>query len=67
MQYKDFSSMPLVLSVDDIAETLSIGRIKAYRLVNEGQIRALKVGNHFRIPRYSFLEFLKGPDSATSA
>lgn len=44
MQYKDFSSMPLVLSVDDIAETLSIGRNKAYRLVNEGQIRALKIG-----------------------
>ena len=67
MQYKDFSSMPLVLSVDDRAETLSIGRNKAYRLVNEGQIRALKIGNHFRIPRDAFVEFLKSSNSATPA
>lgn len=67
MQYKDFSSMPLVLSVDDIAETLSIGRNKAYRLVNEGQIRALKIGNHFRIPREAFMDFLKNSTPATSA
>lgn len=59
MQYRDFSSMPLVLNVSDIAETLNIGRNKAYRLVNEGQIQALKIGNHFRIPRDSFVEFIR--------
>ena len=60
MVYTDFGSMPLVLSVSDIADTLAIGRNKAYALVNSGKIRALKIGNHYRIPRESFIAFIKG-------
>lgn len=63
MQYTDFASMPLVLSVNDIAETLAIGRNKAYSLINDGEIKALKIGNHFRIPREAFIEFLKGANA----
>lgn len=58
MVYKDFSSMPLVLNVEDIADTLSIGRNKAYGLINSGQLPALKLGNHYRIPREAFITFL---------
>ncbi len=63
MKYTDFSSMPLVLSVNDIAETLAIGRNKAYSLINGGEIKALKIGNHFRIPREAFIEFLKNTNA----
>lgn len=59
MTYVRFDDMPLVLSVTDIADTLMIGRNKAYNLVNSGQIKALRIGNHYRIPRESFLAFLK--------
>lgn len=59
MVYKDFESMPLVLSVIDIADTLSVGRNKAYELVNSGKIKSLRLGNNFRIPRESFIDFLK--------
>ena len=59
MQYTDFASMPMVLTVNDIAETLAIGRNKAYLLVKSGKIKALRIGNHFRIPRESFVEFLQ--------
>lgn len=52
--------MPFVLDVSDIADTLKIGRNKAYELVNKGQIKALKVGNQYRIPRDSFISFIKG-------
>lgn len=58
MIYKDFGSMPLVLNVEDIADTLAIGRNKAYSLINSGQLPALKLGNHYRIPRESFIAFL---------
>lgn len=60
MKYYDFKSMPLVLDVRDIADTLAIGRNCAYDLVNSGQIRSVKVGNHYRIPRDAFIEFLMG-------
>lgn len=65
MQYTDFSSMPMVLTVNDVAETLAIGRNKAYTLVNTGVIKALKIGQHYRIPREALVDFIKnGAQSA---
>ena len=60
MVYRSTEDMPLVLNVEDIADTLMIGRNKAYNLVNSGKITALRIGNHYRIPRDSFITFLKG-------
>ena len=65
MVYKNFDTMPLVLSVEDIADTLAIGRNKAYALVNTGTIKVLKIGQHYRIPREEFISFVKnGAQSA---
>lgn len=60
MVYRSTEDMPLVLNVEDIADTLMIGRNKAYNLVNSGKIKALRIGNHYRIPRDSFIAFLMG-------
>ena len=59
MQYTDFSSMPMVLTVNDVAETLAIGRNTAYALVNTGAIKALRIGQHYRIPREALVDFIK--------
>lgn len=65
MVYHNFDSMPLVLSVEDVADTLAIGRNKAYGLVNSGAIKALKIGQHYRVPREEFIDFIKkGAQSA---
>lgn len=64
MVYKDFATMPMVLTVADIADTLAIGRCKAYTLVNTGVIKALKIGNSYRIPREVFIAYLKGENVA---
>ena len=66
MIYNNFDTMPLVLSVEDIADTLAIGKNKAYTLVNSGQIRALKLGNHYRIPREAFIAFVRGDEPMAS-
>lgn len=66
MRYKNFSDLPLVLNVEDIADTLAIGKNKAYTLVNSGQIRALKLGNHYRIPREAFIAFVRGDEPMAS-
>ncbi len=60
MIYRNFESMPLVLDVVDISDTLKIGRNKAYELIANGDIKAIKIGNHYRVLRDSFIEFLKG-------
>lgn len=65
MVYRNFESMPLVLDVVDVADTLKIGRNKAYELINSGQIRAVKIGNHYRVLRDSFIAFVKGEGVAS--
>lgn len=59
MTYTTFDSMPLVLDVIDIADTLGIGRNKAYSLVNSGTIRALKIGQQYRIPRENLIRYIE--------
>lgn len=63
MIYRNFESMPLVLDVCDIADTLKIGKNKAYELINSGEIKAVKIGNHYKILRDSFIAFLRGEAS----
>ena len=63
MKYFNFDSMPLILEVSDIADTLKIGRNKAYELINSGTIKAIKVGNHYKVLRESFIAFLRGDAS----
>ncbi len=60
MKYRDFESMPFVIGVLDIADTLNIGRNAAYDLINSGRIKALKIGNQYRVPRESFFSFVNG-------
>ena len=60
MKYNAFDTMPLILEVSDISDTLKIGRNKAYELVNSGRIKAIKIGNHYKVLRDSFIDFLRG-------
>ncbi len=54
-------SNTLALRVEEMAHILSISRNSAYELVRSGQIRAVKVGRIYRIPKSALDEFLDGP------
>jgi len=55
-------TLPLVLSVPDLAKILHIGRNSAYQLVNSGRIRAIRIGKNIRIPQSALLEYLNHPE-----
>ena len=57
-------SLPLVLSVMDLAEILQIGRNRAYQLVNSGHIRVIRIGKSIRIPQSALLEYLNNADES---
>ena len=59
MKYNDFGSMPLLLHVVDLADTLEIGRNAAYNLANSGQIPIIKIGSKIRVPRDGLIRFIK--------
>lgn len=54
-----FENYPDVLTVADLQKALGIGRSTAYRLIREGHIRHLRIGDKIKIPRLSLVEYVK--------
>lgn len=53
-----YSDLPLVLHVKDLAKALSISQNTAYELVRSGQIRSIRTGRIYRIPKDALIEYL---------
>ena len=54
----NIEQLPLVLRIDALMPVRKIGRNAAYALVRSGQIKALRIGNSYRIPRSELPRFL---------
>ena len=52
-------SLPLLLTVGEMASVLRIGRNSAYQLVKDGNIQSIHVGRSIRIPRNALVQFLR--------
>ena len=53
-----WKELPLVLHVKDLSTLLSVSHNTAYELVRSGQIRSIRVGRNYRIPRDAVEEYL---------
>lgn len=59
MQSTAFDSLPLLLTVGEMASVLRIGRNAAYQLVKGGSIHSIHVGRSIRIPRNALVKFVE--------
>ena len=59
----EYNSLPVVLSVPELAEVLHIGRNAAYGLVKSGQIRCIRIGKNIRIPQTALMDYLNHTDN----
>ena len=55
----NIESLPLLLTVSDLASILRIGRNAAYQLVKDGNIQSIRVGRSIRIPRKAQIQFME--------
>lgn len=55
-------SLPLVLTVPEVAETLRVSDDAVYRLCQDGDLDARRVGRRWIIPRRAVLAFLGEED-----
>lgn len=55
----EISTLPLILTVDDLTRIFAIGKNTAYELIHSGAIRSVRVGRSFRIPRDAIADFLQ--------
>lgn len=44
------SHMPLLLTAEEAAAQLGVGRTKMFALMSEGEIESVRIGRHRRIP-----------------
>ena len=55
---RDFSDLPIVLTVSQVARALNLGRDTTYDLVRSGHIRSVRVGHQYRVPKAAHMEYL---------
>lgn len=54
-----FNTYPDVMSVQQVRSALKIGRTAVYRLLESNEIRCFKIGNAYKIPKTSLVEFVQ--------
>lgn len=54
-----FEELPDVLTVQQVRQALGIGRTAVYRLLENQQIRCFMIGNAYKIPKSSLIEFVR--------
>lgn len=56
-QLKDmFSEYGDIVTVEEVMKMLQIGRVSIYQMLKSGEIRSLKVGEKYVIPKKSVIE-----------
>ena len=54
-----------ILSVEQIGETLFIGRNAVYKLLNSGELKAFRIGKTWKIPNAALIEFISKKSGVT--
>ena len=55
---------PLVLTVEEAAKALRIGRTAAYEAVRRGEIPSVRIGRSLRVPRHALDKMLGNGNGA---
>lgn len=53
-----FPEYPDIVTVRQLREMLGISRQLAYDLIADGEVQAIKIGNSFKIPKVSVINFV---------
>ena len=54
-----FNNYPDIVTVKQVGEMLHIGRNNAYALVRSGQVKSVRIGKKYRVPKNWVLDYLK--------
>ena len=53
-----FNSYPDILSVKQLCEILGIGKNTAYSLLQRGEIKSIKIGKVYKIPKKEIRKYI---------
>lgn len=55
-----FADYPDIVSVEDLMEMLKIGKVLAYRIIDEKKVKAIKIGREYKITKDSVIRLING-------
>lgn len=58
VQNRSIRNCPDLMTVKDVQDILHIGRSTAYKLLQSGELRALRIGSIYRIPKTYLSDFI---------
>lgn len=62
----DLSTLPVILSVPEVAKVMRLSKSQAYEYVHQGLIPCVKLGKSIRVPKAALLRFLEGKPAVES-
>lgn len=62
----NLNDLPSVLTVEELAAVLRIGKNSAYELVNSGHIKSVRCGHMIRIPKAALEAFVSSESEETA-
>lgn len=54
--------LPVVLTAAEAMDILGVGKNTMYRLLKSGELPAVRIGRHWRIPKENLEQFLSAPN-----
>ena len=54
-----FDNCPEIMSVYEIAEELCVGKNRVYEMLSTGELKGIRIGHVWKIPKDSLVEFVK--------
>ena len=58
-KFKNYTDLPLMLSVPEVGEVLRISRAGAYELVRSKGFPKVKIGNRIVVPKEKFIRWIE--------
>lgn len=59
-----FENYPEIVTVEELQEMLRIGRSVAYKILKSGELRSLRLGAKYLIPRAWVVDYVLGKQAA---
>ena len=56
--YRNYSDLPLMLSVPEVGKVLGISRARAYELVRSDSFPKIRIGNRIVVPKDKFIAWI---------
>lgn len=57
-----FMEFPNIVTTAQLQKMLGVGRNTALKLLGSGEIRSIRIGNKYKIPKLNVIEYLNGKE-----